>query len=56
MSTLEFVVILAASPIVAALVYGAWKFSSEPDVEASSSSKPAGKVGRYRNLKRALSA
>ncbi|MDD9911120.1 MAG: hypothetical protein OXR62_15740 [Ahrensia sp.] len=31
MTAVEFVVVLAASPIVLALIYGGWKFSAESD-------------------------
>jgi hypothetical protein len=33
MTSLEFIVVFAASPIVAALVYGSWKFSSDEEVD-----------------------
>lgn len=54
MTVFEVIVILAASPIIAALVYGAWKFSVDAEAEAPSERKnerPArkGKLGEAFN-------
>ncbi len=55
MTVFEIIVVLAASPIVAALIYGTWKFSSDADPEKpfNAEQKP---LGRYGRLRKAFSA
>ena len=64
MNMLEFIVVLTAGPIIAALVYGSWKFHTDEESAAPTAAKPSsrpsskslGRMGRHSNLKRALSA
>lgn len=44
MTPAEIAVILVASPLVAALLYGAWKFSNDPEtLEPAAHSRPNAK-------------
>ncbi len=56
MSVLEFALILAASPVIAILVFGAWRFASDTNASQppSQTSKLTHRIARYRNLKKEL--
>ena len=42
MTIFEIIVVLAASPIIAALLYGAWQFSGQEDSAGGASARDGG--------------